>query len=430
MRLPQIFDSEASFRWRRLMCGLNSCRPGTLGVLSLPVILLTAPAVLMAQNEKPDTQTGNFLYVFPTGWNPVERGDTTFLYAPGSPPGTITYIALAAHDLDRDLQYSFNELWGGFKNSYRIVQGGQITPLHSRQGYDALTTSAVALDHSGTRWEIYVMGAPYKKRIQIVTFMSSAPPGGMLSASFQVFEKFIANLRFGNALPGEQIPPTVSAPVVTSTAPLPPGALEGIYVGLALDGTHPGARRLHFNRDGWVVKDVPQEGMIGFDFTAYRNDPQTNRSWVGRYRLDGDRINILWQDYTEHRDVITRNEASASPGINVYVPMCLCTGTKFSGKYNWGLTGSGQYMQFFPDGTFIDHGVLDQMLVPNPYYEHPRTQRGTYAIQNQTMIFTFADGRRGMRTFYAPKAQKNKQLFDFIGLGWHMLYEEHYQAQP
>jgi len=70
------------------------------------------------------------------------------------------------------------------------------------------------------------------------------------------------------------------------------------------------------------------------------------------------------------------------------------------------------------------------MLVPNPYYEHPRTQRGTYVIQNQTMIFTFADGRRGMRTFYAPKVQKNKQLLDFIGLGWHMLYEEHYQSQP
>ena len=141
MCLREILELEASFRWQRLTCGLNSCRPETLAFLSLPLFLLTGPVVLTAQNEKPDTQAGNFLYVFPTGWNPVERGDTTFLYAPGSPPGTITYIALAAHDLDRDLQYSFNELWGGFKNSYRILQGGQITPLHSRQGYDALTTS-------------------------------------------------------------------------------------------------------------------------------------------------------------------------------------------------------------------------------------------------------------------------------------------------
>lgn len=409
--------------------GVGPSRRTILAAWGIPLLLLTGPAAT-AQNENPDTQAGNFLYVFPTGWKPVEKGDTTILYAPGSPPGTATYIVLAANDLDRSLQYSFNELWGGFKNSYRILQGGQIAPLHSPHGYDALTASAVAMDQKGVRWNVYVMGAQYKNRIQVVTFMSSAPPGGMLSASFEIFQKFIANLRFGDALPGAQVPPVDAPPVETSTDPLPKGALEGIYIGMALSGTRAGPRRLHFNRDGWVVKDVPQEGMIGFNFTAYRNDPNTNRSWVGRYRLDGDQINILWQDYTEDREVIARNETSPSPGINVYVPMCLCTGTRFSGKYNWGLTGSGQYLQFSTDGTFVDHGVLDQMLVPNPYYEHPRTQRGTYAIQSQTIVFTFADGRRGMRTFYAPKAQKSKRLFDFIGLGWHMLYEEHYQAQP
>jgi hypothetical protein len=417
----------------QLARGINRSHAGILAAWFLPLFLLMGP--VMAQNEKPDTQSGNFLYVFPTGWNPVEKGGTTFLYAPGSPPGTVTYIALAANDLDRNLPYSFNELWGGLKNSYRILQGGQITPLRMQHGYDALTASAVALDQRGTRWNVYVLGAQYKNRIQIVTFMSNAPLGGMLSASFEVFQKFIANLRFGDALPGAPALPADAAPVVTSREPisrepLPPGALEGIYIGLAINGTRAGARRLHFNRDGWVVKDVLQEEMIGFDFTAYRNDAKTNRSWVGRYRLDRDQINILWQDYTEDREVITRNETSPSPGINVYVPMCLCTGERFSGKYNWGLAGSGQYLQFSTDGTFLDHGMLDQMLLPNPYYEHPRTQRGTYAIQSQTMIFTFADGRRGMRTFYAPKAQEKKQLFDFIGLGWHMLYEEHYQAQP
>jgi hypothetical protein len=46
------------------------------------------------------------------------------------------------------------------------------------------------------------------------------------------------------------------------------------------------------------------------------------------------------------------------------------------------------------------------------------------------MIFTFADGRRVMRTFYAPKAQENGQKFNFIGLGWHILYEEGYVEEP
>lgn len=399
-------------------------RARLLGLL----LILAGPSALQAQSVNPDTQAGNFLYVFPTGWKPVENGDTTYLYAPGSLPGTTTYIALAANNVDRDLQYSFNELWTGFKNSYRILQGGRMAPMRLPQGYDALTTNAVALDQRGTRWSVYVIAAQYKNRVQVIMFMSNAP-GDMLSATFQIFQKFIANLRFGDALPGAEIPPESAAPA-TPPDPLPAGALEGIYIGLVLNGTRAGARRLHFNRDGWVVKDVLPEGMIGFDFTAYRNDPHTNRSWVGRYRLDGDQINILWQDYTENREVIRRNETSPRPGINVYVPMCLCTGTTFSGKYNWGLAGSGQYLQFSTDGTFLDRGVLDQMLVPSPFYEHPRTQRGTYSIRGQTIVFTFADGRRGMRTFYAPKAQETKQLFDFIGLGWHMLYEERYQAEP
>jgi hypothetical protein len=79
--------------------------------------------------------------------------------------------------------------------------------------------------------------------------------------------------------------------------------LEGIYAGFEI-GIRGGLKRLNFNPDGWVVKDIPQEGMIGFNFTAYRNDRNTNRSWVGRYRVDGDQIHIVWEDYPNHRDVI------------------------------------------------------------------------------------------------------------------------------
>lgn len=387
--------------------------------------------VLAAAQEAPDTQAGNFLYKMPTGWTPEEKGDTTILHAPAPPPGTATFIAMAADNMEGDLQNSFNVLWSGFKNSYRVLQGGQAMPLHSRNGYDAFYTNAVAVDQNGVRWTVYVLGAQYKQRIQTVMFMSSVPPGSMLSAYQQILRKFIDNLSFGDALPGSRVPPPGAGPVEETPHKLPPGALEGIYVGFGLGaGGHMGTKTLLFSADGWVVKNVPDEGMIGFDFTANRNDPNTNRSWVGRYRVQGNQISILWQDYQDDRQVITRNEASFSPGLDIYVPMCRCTGRKFSGKYNWGLASSGQYIQFFPDGTFLDHKVLDQMLVPNAFYDRPRTQHGTYSIQSQTMIFTFADGRRGMRTFYAPKAQEKGQTFDWIGLGGNTLYEEHHVSEP
>ena len=368
----------------------------------------------------------------PTGWNPVEKGDTTIIYAPAPPPGTVTYIALAADNLDGDLQKSFGELWQGFAGSYRVLQGGQASPFHSSKGYDAFYTTALAADKNGTRWSVYVLAGQYKNRVQTVMFMSNVPPGTMLAAYQRVFQQtFLASLSFGEALPGSQAPPPAGALVEETPHKVPPGMLEGIYVGFGLGAAgHAGLKRLHFNPDGWVVKDVPQEGMIGFDFTAYRNDPNTNRSWVGRYRVTGSQISIVWQDYADDRTVITRNENSFSPGIDVYVPMCRCSGKRFSGKYNWGLTGAGKYLQFFPDGTFVDHQVLDQMLVPSAFYDHPRIQRGTYSIQGQTMIFTFADGRRGMRTFYAPKAQEKAPIFDYIGLGWQVLYEDHHVSEP
>jgi hypothetical protein len=407
--------------------------------LLLCLLAALMPALGAQEDAAPDTQAGNFLYKFPTGWKPMEKGDTTFLFCPASPSGTNTFIALAANDMDGDLRNSFNQLWAGFTKSYRVLEGGQIAPLHAKAGYDAFYTGAVAADQNGKRWTVYVMGAGYGKRIQTVMFMSDAPRPALNSCE-NIFKIFLGNLRFGDALPGATVPParnstqpgaSDAAAIPEKPHKLPPGALEGVYVGYSVSGSgRVELRRLHFNADGWVVRDVPEEGMIGFDFTAYRNDSNTNRSWVGRYRVAGDQINIVWQDYTDDREVIRRNEASAHPALNVYVPMCRCTGKRFSGKYLWGLKTSGQYMQFFPDGTFIDHGVTDQMLVPSPYYDRPRTQRGTYSIQSQTMIFTFADGRRGMRTFIAPKAQENARVFDWIGLGWKTLYEDHYQDQP
>lgn len=106
----------------------------------------------------------------------------------------------------------------------------------------------------------------------------------MLSAYYKVFQQtFLAGLSCGDALPGAQAPPLGDSPIVEEKPHnLPPGALEG---SISASPWEPeaewGSVVLNFNPDGWVVKDVPQEGMIAFDFTAYRNHAKTNRSWVG-----------------------------------------------------------------------------------------------------------------------------------------------------
>jgi hypothetical protein len=218
---------------------------------------------------------------------------------------------------------------------------------------------------------------------------------------------------------------------------IPPGMLAGIYVATAGQDARPTTRQYLFYPDGFVMQSVPQEGMLGFDFSHLRRGDNPDKfARVGRYKVDGEQIKILWMNqYADpaNPDIIKRNEVSAHPPVQigpmVFIPMCRCTGKRLSGTYRWGAPAADQYLQFFPDGTFIDHRVTDQLIVPSRFYEHPRIQRGTYAIERQTILFTFADGHRGMRTFLAPKVQTNSPTFDWIDLGWQMLFEEGYRTR-
>jgi hypothetical protein len=393
-----------------------------------------------AQQGTPDTQFGNFLFSVPNAWNPQEKGEVMYIFAPSPPPGTTGFIALSADNMEGDLQNSFRVLWSGFSNSYRVLRGGNAQPLRSAKGYDALYTEAIASDKQGRQWHVFVVGAQYKGRLQTVMFMDNFDES-YHRACFNIFQRWLANLTFGDALPGQNLPrggtdstgrPAPLAEDEDKPHKLSAGSLEGFYVGLKVSGYGSGAGRepLYFSPDGWVVKIDLNNSMIGFDLTAYRNSRDTNRSWVGRYRVDGNDINIVWQDYTDHREIVKRNEAASSPGLNTFVPSCRCTGKRFAGRYNYGLAASGKYLQFFADGTFIDHSVTDQMFSSSAFYNNPRTQRGTYVIEKQSMIFSFSDGHRGMRTFLAPKAQENGQRFDWINLGIDTLFEAHYESQP
>ena len=238
----------------------------------------------------------------------------------------------------------------------------------------------------------------------------------------------------GNARLSATPPPLPSDPPLDEKAKgVPPGMLAGIYVATAGAAARPVNKQYMFYPDGLMVYGIPQEGMIGFDFNHYRSESNPNKNWVGRYKVEGNTVKIVWQNQfgdPANPVVIKLNETSAHPAVDIgweiFIPMCTCTGKKLSGKYRWGLPAADQYIQFFPDGAFIDHRVTDQLIVPSSSYEHPRVQRGTYSIQSQTIIFNFEDGHRGTRTFLAPKVQELQPTFDWIELGWSMLFEENY----
>ncbi len=217
---------------------------------------------------------------------------------------------------------------------------------------------------------------------------------------------------------------------------IPPGMLAGVYVSTVDSNLRPANSQYIFYPDGFVMNGIPPEGMLAFDFNHYHQENNPERNWVGRYKVEGDIIQILWiNQFTDPAkpDIILRNETSAhppvSPGPRIFIPMCRCTGKQLSGVYHWNAGTADQYIQFFPNGTFIDHGVTDQLIVPSRFYDHPRIQNGTYQIARQTIIFAFADGHRATRTFLAPKVQEGGPTFDWISLGRHMFFEERYRIK-
>lgn len=403
------------------------------GILSLTLDAAPVPP----QQDPSYTQFGNFLFKPPNGWRPVEKDDAMYILAPGQLPGQSTFIALQGGDLNGNFQGAVNEVWRSLQQTYRILQGGMLAPMHSPKGYDAYYTNATALDQNRIRWNISFVCAQYGKRLEIVTFVSNLPPGSFYNATLQVFQAFLANLSFGDSLPGSNLPPvTQPAPVADAQHPVPPGMLQGVYVCTAGADARPTNKQYIFYPDGFMMYGLPQEGMLDFDFEHYRSQDNKNRNMVGRYRVDGKTVKIVWQGQfgdPANPAVIEINETSAHPmvdlGTEIFIPMCSCTGKKFSGVYRWGAPAADQYVQFFPDGTFLDHRALDQLIVPSPFYEHPRIQRGNYSIQRQTIIFNFADGHRGAQTFLAPKVQENNAMFDWIELGWKQLFEETYRQK-
>ncbi len=401
------------------------------------LLLLLIFATGLEGQDASHTKFGDFVFKVPNGWNPVEKEGAMLLVAPAPRLGTATYIALAANDLDHDLKKSFNEFWDLFQKSYRVLQGGQIMPLHSKKGYDAYTTTVLAADQGGKQWNVYLIGIQYGNRLEMVTFWTDLPSANSTyNAYLDTFMAFLDEISFEDMPPAPKLSADPPRSGQDASRQLPVGRLQGVYVSTGGADGRPTNKQYIFYPDGFMVYGIPQEGMIGFDFEHYRPQSNPTKNWVGRYQVDGDKVSIVWQNQfgdPARPALIKINETTAhpswDPGWDTFIPMCRCTGKTFSGKYRWGAPAADQYLQFFADGTFIDHRVTDQLIVPSPFYSRPRIQRGTYSIQNQTIILSFADGHRGMRTFVAPKAQENQPVFDWIELGWQQLFEESYLAR-
>jgi hypothetical protein len=254
-----------------------------------------------------------------------------------------------------------------------------------------------------------------------------------------------AGLRVANApgapaspAPGTAVnQPDPAPPQSSASGNLPPGRLDGIYAALRSSDVYANTINhdyLVFLPDGSVMRSLPPEGLDGFDFQAYTRAQASSKYWTGRYRADGNDIEIAWNNSPDNREYVKRNEQGSEVG-RTYIPLCRCNGKRFAGAYLLG-GDTPLAMQFSLDGTFADNGVADDRgYFPDSfsYNRRPglRPGRGTYEIKNYTIVMRYTDGRVLRKAFLAPAVQEASQVFDWIAFtNINNMYRQGYQRVP
>jgi len=207
--------------------------------------------------------------------------------------------------------------------------------------------------------------------------------------------------------------------------------LDGVYIGLEFSKFYAGSinhRLLIFYPDGWVQDGMPGAGLDGFSFVSYRSNP-TNQGSVGRYRVEGMQISMIWQEWPTDREFIRLDVNAADfREPSVYIAACRCTGTRFAGVYEWDEKST---LEFSLEGTFVDRRVIDQLDTDLGFFNTPRVRHGTYLIQNNSLILTYSDGQRLKTSFAASALGEQRQTVDWISIfSYQILYRRGYRPPP
>lgn len=397
------------------------------------VLICCGAVYLASQNIPTDAQAGDFLFRMPPGWNRVEKAGMTFLYAPLPPPGTTTYIALAADEIQTDLRTSFNIEWDGFKKQYRILQGGEIAPQRLASGTDAFHTTAIASDRNGHRWAVVVVGAQYNSRLETVMYMSDVFQPELAATYRDVLKSFLASVKFSSAEPNAP----AGAGDAPSRAALPrgKGKFNGIYRAVAQTGDplsparRIGYRYVTFFSDGRFMEGIPDQGLEGFDQdAAIKRNPV---GW-GTYELSGDVGRVVFppNEYSREPIVWPIKEYSDRLVIHGDVYHLLGPGNdlRLEGTFrrsDYKTTyAATQGITFTSDGRFVDEGVLKAagVMVRNAAggedFDDGAPGRGTYHIANYTLELKYANGVTKRTNFYFEPGSPRTGVREFYLNTW------------
>ncbi len=329
----------------------------------------------------------------------------------------------------------FDKAWSEFVGGHSGLETtGSVTTGRSPNGYEWRWQLASMEDGAGGHLYVFFSAARQRTRVQPLVFLS-IDAETFNSYTDQVAVLLQTGLSF---LAADELPPTstgariAAADLLKATGssspssrderlavtpsdrvwgrpggsplgPSVPGALNGIYEGLAR-GLSAAAtsvdfgvsrRQVTFYPDGRVFRRVPEGGLEGFDREA--SEAAVPALW-GRYReVRAGRWEIHWNESDRVSLVERQGEGLRFEGEMVF-PVASCEGLRLVGTFSLQSAGPDFpfSITFDREGNFRDDDLIGTLAYEDIVMPNPRTivgGVGTYRIGRNTLYLTYNDGR-------------------------------------
>jgi len=205
--------------------------------------------------------------------------------------------------------------------------------------------------------------------------------------------------------------PAAAAPKVASTAAdlgsIKGKGIVGVWMGFTtvMGRYEPELRWVTFYDDGQALKDIPRDGLEGFDRRASKADPDQQPYWA-TYTWDGNRGSIVTPGVLNPITLKKKSANQITLGIDVYYRCVEVDGLRLQGSWTTFADpndpalgrmepGKKPIITLNRDGTFVDEGVFasffDQYTAIDP--ARSLAGNGTYELKRFSLILHYADGR-------------------------------------
>jgi len=361
----------------------NSVAAASVG-LPLQPSLAGQPASSAAGPDPwaPDGQVGDLQFNVPDGWKQMQTREGTRMVPNGLAQNAVVVIGvLPTETLGGDPYSWFRVTWAKWKTQMNLIDSGDPENKHNPNGFDVLRSYSRAYSQRLGNATFILAAAVSGNRVAPYFYLCNSNCGyGEYQDGFQDFELSLTLASLGSSM-------------TNTSGPGSPGGLQGLYVtfraseGDVATGTFKirgSIAYLAFFPDGNVIRNLPKEGLQNLDFRAAI---RKSRESCGRYRLDGNTVNITWGDNSTMTGVRDGTKMRFGNDMLPYQPAAHSDGLRLNGTYRPERGDPRSYLRFSPDGHFAESGVLPAVDFAAP------PGSGSYDIKDNTLTLSYGDGR-------------------------------------